>query len=290
MRTAKPHFIITRINDYKTIWRLVALIVAASLILLFVTAMNFAGAATNPPQGNVVPNFSGLTVAGTAEIKNKLITPNIDTFNIDVQNGIKNTKGTNVVINDDLNVTGKTWFDDYIDTPKIYTSSIESPMNSIAMKGSVYLDPAYFLNAANIRGEFGKSTPVKLWSDLTNPDHNFDIGGVIKNSGTTNGSAVKIDDDLQVVGTIKRGDGVTNYLEPVEVTTPFNLANGVSQCIQAVCDTAKGYYPSACSGNFAGTKMYKLWAEKSAGYCDLCALNDLGSSVTIKVKSACVKP
>lgn len=125
MRTQKPHFVITRIHNDRAIWHLAALIIAASLILLLVTAFKTAGAATSPPQGNVVPNFSALKVQGNTEIGGKISNPSGDvqvddklnvsdaaTFlkDIDVKGGvIKNTGTANdgaVKFDDIITVTG----------------------------------------------------------------------------------------------------------------------------------------------------------------------------------------
>jgi len=383
MRTQKPHFVITRINDNRTIWHLTAIIAAASILLLFITAFNVAGAATNPPQPPVVPNFSGLKVAGDAEIGGNVKMANgatitgKTTLNGDLSVNQNATIAGNTTLNGDLNVNAPNNVNlmskgngeyllklakQIIDARGLYYRAIVNVNGDLSVNqnatiaGNTTLNGDLNVNAPNnvnlMLRKDGKYVlelekrniilplPIKTAYDVSvngnlfvdnnatirgdtsvngdlfprgniylgtetgfDPNPNtlsiskygdIDLAGVIKNSRTNNIGNVTIDDDVVITGNatldgkLKRDDG-SDYLEPIEVTTEFSLQNGKSQSIPAVCDTSKGYYPVSCSADTAGATMYKLWNDKTNGYCDLGALNKLGNTVTIKVKAYCMK-
>ncbi|MBI5152658.1 hypothetical protein HZA39_03930 [Candidatus Peregrinibacteria bacterium] len=372
MKIQKPHFTITRINDNRAIWHLAALIVAASIILLFVTALNFAGAVTNPPQGNVVPNFSGLKVKGLAELEGAISNPNgnvtisdkldigdslhLDnaTGNIDMHGGvIKNStskNGGNVQIDDklvttsletggalfnggvtmkdvlqafkglsvggqltdyNLQVAGKARFNGDVDAQGIIKNTGTANYGAVkiddelSVTGSLKNDdvttsggspvdlPLYIMDDVKINGT------IKSMSGILKIADNLDVFGEIKNSSYNAlepNRPVEIGENLRVYGNVDvKGGGKlmrdgTNYFDYVEVTTSKNVTDGSVANISAVCNTANGYYPLSCSSEPQGTRVYKMWNNKSAGSCELLVLNQNGFATTVKVKAACAKP
>ncbi len=160
-------FVVTRINDNRTIWHLTAIIVAASMLLLFVTALNIAGAATNPPQLNVVPNFSGLKVAGDATINGLVKTHDLENtgeanlyevniINLFVKNAAsflkdlvvtgKTTMNGGAGVNGSLDVKGSSFLrgDVYIASPNGEVSIKGHPSFGITVDTPLYVKKSIF--------------------------------------------------------------------------------------------------------------------------------------------------
>lgn len=212
-------------------WRLVALIVAASVLLLFVAALNIAGAATSPPQGNVVPNFSGLKVSGPTEVIGSISNPNTSgDSSVKIDDDLRVTKSADIsgksYFRDDiyigsgkkeLTISGYSSFGINFDTP-VYFKKLVSALANVIVSGNLYvsniaegsanaginildsinIDPNKILNVTYLRGGLiGAVQPLKIMSDIA-ATKDFDVNGVIKNS--TAGGVVKVSGGLDVSG------------------------------------------------------------------------------------------